>query len=145
MAGQMAQQLLSQQASIFLAMTSTHAFLRWRSDNERRRINIQLYCYEDRKTASFLNFDFDEIISPTGTSVEAFGSSIGGLLPNAVRNTFSADSSVMQKAQPFLAAAGGLALTYYTAKALCCLGKVITTYFLAGPLHLGADLKKSGD
>jgi hypothetical protein len=84
-------------------------------------------------------------MSPARTSVDAFGSSVQAMLPIGVRNALFTESSFVQKAQPFLAAFGGLALTYYSAKALCCIGKGVTTYFLAGPLHLGADLKKSGD
>ncbi|OQV19650.1 Fibroblast growth factor receptor 2 [Hypsibius exemplaris] len=87
----------------------------------------------------------NKMLSPARTSVDGFGSSVATYLPLALRKVLVAENAAMQKAQPVLAAVGGIALTYVASKAIYNIGKGLTTYFLARPLHLGADLKKSGN
>ncbi|OQV19651.1 putative Very-long-chain 3-oxoacyl-CoA reductase [Hypsibius exemplaris] len=85
------------------------------------------------------------MLSPARTSVDGFGSTVSAYLPLALRKALAVENAAVQKAQPVLAAIGGIAITYVAVKAIYNIGKGVTTYFLAGPLHLGADLKKSGE
>lgn len=83
-------------------------------------------------------------MSPAGASADSIGNILHAYLPHNLRNVVSNDFAV-RRVQPFLATFGAAALTYYSARAVYLMSKTITKYFLTSSLHLGADLRKSGE
>lgn len=85
------------------------------------------------------------MLGPTKNSLDSVHTAIHNVMPHGLRVHFYSDNSFVQQAKPIFTTIGGIAVAYLSAKFIFCSAKALTSYFLAAPLKLGADLRKSGE
>ncbi|XP_055343019.1 uncharacterized protein LOC129591408 [Paramacrobiotus metropolitanus] len=85
------------------------------------------------------------MLAPARKALDSVHTSVHNVMPVGIRTYFYHENSVVQQAKPFFAVVGGATVLYLSVKWAVCIGKAVTSYCLAGPLKLGADLKKVGD